>query len=222
MSKEKLGRGVFFSFFFAYALLQVPAGWLSDTLGARRMLALYVAVWSLATMSMGSSTAWRRSFSYGSCWAFRRPARILTAASVIKRWFPYGSRGRASSAVSMGGRAGGLLAFAITPSLLLVVGALLGWETGRVARSRSRPTDAGAGVGLCFRLALSRLASRAPLVQCRRSRPDRARLADEGRAPLPCAAAARDLDEPRSPVDVPSDFVSTSAGCSSSPVCRNT
>src|SRR5215469_9638996 len=45
LTKEQLGRTVFFAFFFAYGLLQVPAGWLSDTFGARRMLAVYVAVW---------------------------------------------------------------------------------------------------------------------------------------------------------------------------------
>ncbi len=131
VSKEKLGRGVFFSFFFAYAILQVPAGWLSDTLGARRMLALYVAVWSLATISMGLVNGLAAIFFVRFLLGISQAGAYPTAASVIKRWFPYGARGRASSAVSMGGRAGGLLAFAMTPSLLLLVGALIGWETGR-------------------------------------------------------------------------------------------
>ncbi len=129
VSKEKLGRGVFFSFFFAYAILQVPAGWLSDTLGARRMLALYVAVWSLATISMGLVNGLAAIFFVRFLLGISQAGAYPTAASVIKRWFPYGARGRASSAVSMGGRAGGLLAFAMTPSLLLLVGALIGWET---------------------------------------------------------------------------------------------
>src|SRR5947209_7675989 len=37
------------SFFWAYALGQLPAGWLADRFGARLMLALYVAVWSAFT-----------------------------------------------------------------------------------------------------------------------------------------------------------------------------
>src|ERR1700733_16058687 len=131
VSKEKLGRGVFFSFFFAHAVLQVPAGWLSDTLGARRMLALYVAVWSLATISMGLANGLAAIFFVRFLLGISQAGAYPTAASVLKRWFPYGARGRASSAVSMGGRAGGLLAFAITPTLLLYAGALLGWETGR-------------------------------------------------------------------------------------------
>ncbi len=41
------------AFFWAYALGQVPAGWLSDRFGARTMLALYILLWSLFTGWMG-------------------------------------------------------------------------------------------------------------------------------------------------------------------------
>jgi MFS family permease len=131
VTKEQLGRTVFFAFFFAYAILQVPAGWLSDIFGARRMLALYVAVWSLATVCMGFVNGLAAIFFVRFLLGISQAGAYPTAASLIKRWFPYTSRGRASSAVSMGGRAGGLLAFAITPALMLLVGRLLGWETGR-------------------------------------------------------------------------------------------
>jgi sugar phosphate permease len=131
VNKEQLGRTIFFAFFFAYALLQVPAGWLSDAFGARRMLALYVAVWSLATMSMGLVNGLAAIFMVRFVLGISQAGAYPTAAGVIKRWFPYGSRGRANSSVSMGGRAGGLLAFAITPALMLLVGRWLGWETGR-------------------------------------------------------------------------------------------
>jgi MFS family permease len=130
LTKEQLGR-TFFAFFFAYALLQVPAGWLSDTLGARRMLAVYVSIWSLATVTMGLVNGLLAIFFVRFLLGISQAGAYPTAASLIKRWFPYSSRGRASSAVSMGGRAGGLLAFAITPALMLLVGRLLGWETGR-------------------------------------------------------------------------------------------
>jgi ACS family glucarate transporter-like MFS transporter len=131
VNKEQLGRTVFFAFFFAYAVCQVPAGWLSDTFGARRMLAVYVAVWSLATISMGLVNGLAAIFFVRFLLGISQAGAYPTAASLIKRWFPYSSRGRASSAVSMGGRAGGLLAFAITPALMLLVGRWLGWETGR-------------------------------------------------------------------------------------------
>jgi sugar phosphate permease len=131
VNKEQLGRTIFFAFFFAYALLQVPAGWLSDAFGARRMLALYVAVWSLATMSMGLVNGLAAIFLVRFVLGISQAGAYPTAASVLKRWFPYGSRGRANSSVSMGGRAGGLLAFAITPALMHLVGRWFGVETGR-------------------------------------------------------------------------------------------
>lgn len=40
------------SFFWSYALLQIPSGRLADRWGARRTLALYAALWSLATMML--------------------------------------------------------------------------------------------------------------------------------------------------------------------------
>ena len=131
MSKEQLGRTVFFAFFFAYGLLQIPAGWLSDAFGARRMLALYVTVWSLATIGMGFVNGLAAIFFVRFLLGVSQAGAYPTAASVLKRWFPYRSRGRASSSVSMGGRAGGLLAFAITPALMLLLGRWLGWETGQ-------------------------------------------------------------------------------------------
>src|SRR2546421_52926 len=52
LDEEQFGRAVG-AFFFAYALCQVPAGWLSDRLGARWTLALYVVGWSLAIFGLG-------------------------------------------------------------------------------------------------------------------------------------------------------------------------
>jgi sugar phosphate permease len=130
VSKEQLGRTTFFAFFFAYALLQIPAGWLSDKFGARRTLTLYVAGWSIATIGMGLVNGLAAIFFVRFLLGITQAGAYPTAASLLKRWIPYGARGLANSSVSMGGRAGGLLAFAVTPSLMLLVGRLLGWEIG--------------------------------------------------------------------------------------------
>src|SRR5947209_8784680 len=46
--------GVLFSaFFWSYALLQVPAGYLAERLGALPVLAAGLAIWALATMLVG-------------------------------------------------------------------------------------------------------------------------------------------------------------------------
>src|SRR5437868_10981689 len=41
LTQQQTGR-ILGAFFFAYALLQVPAGWASDRFGARAMLTLYI------------------------------------------------------------------------------------------------------------------------------------------------------------------------------------
>src|SRR6185369_15180189 len=46
---EQQQGAVYAAFFLAYALAQVPAGWLGDRLGARRMLTFCVLAWSIAT-----------------------------------------------------------------------------------------------------------------------------------------------------------------------------
>jgi MFS family permease len=41
------------AFFWAYALAQVPAGWLGDRFGSRGVLALYIVSWSFFTAMIG-------------------------------------------------------------------------------------------------------------------------------------------------------------------------
>jgi sugar phosphate permease len=129
LDEEQLGR-TFFAFFFAYGLCQIPAGWLSDAFGARRMLAVYVAVWSLATICLGLVNGLLAIILVRFALGVSQAGAYPTAASVIKRWFPFPTRGRANSSVSMGGRAGGLIAFATTAALMFHIGRLLNWEAG--------------------------------------------------------------------------------------------
>src|SRR5262249_44042364 len=131
LNKEQLGRSSFFAFFFAYALMQVPAGWLSDTLGARRTLVLYVIGWSLATMLLGLANGLMAITLVRLLVGVTQAGAYPAAASLVKRWIPASARGRANSSVSMGGRLGGLIAFFLTPMLMVLVGQWLAWETGR-------------------------------------------------------------------------------------------
>ena len=59
LGKDRVGD-VLASFFFAYALGQLPAGWLADRFGPRRMLVTYILLWSLFT---GTDGICRRSAS---------------------------------------------------------------------------------------------------------------------------------------------------------------
>ena len=117
------------AFFLAYALMQIPSGWITDTFGARWMLALYVVSWSLATIGLG----WAQGLT--TIWAMRLVLGVMqagaypTAAGLLKRWIPYTERGLANSIVSMGGRCGLLISLVMTPLLMQLLGRVLGWET---------------------------------------------------------------------------------------------
>ena len=52
LDKNQMGS-VMSGFFTAYALFQIPAGWLGERWGSRRALSLYAVLWSLLTGLMG-------------------------------------------------------------------------------------------------------------------------------------------------------------------------
>jgi len=127
-TKTQLGDAVG-AFFLAYALMQIPSGWITDTFGARWMLALFVLGWSIATIGLGLAQG------LAAIWAMRLILGIMqagaypTAAGLLKRWIPYSERGLANSIVSMGGRCGLLLSLVFTVPLMRMVGNATGWET---------------------------------------------------------------------------------------------
>lgn len=124
ISKTQIGS-ILAAFFFTYALLQVPAGWISDRFGARKMLTLYVLAWSVLTGLTGLVTSSvyllfaRRGVGVAQAGAYP------TSSAVIRRWIPLAGRGRASSMVSFGGRLGGTLAPFVTAWLIIGLG---GWR----------------------------------------------------------------------------------------------
>ncbi|EHI97570.1 major facilitator superfamily MFS_1 [Clostridium sp. DL-VIII] len=102
LSLNKTSMGVLMSAFsWAYVIGQLPSGWLGDKIGSKKIMAIGVAFWSLATFAMGFS-GWF-FFSFGlliflriCLGAFETPVgpgsgRILAA------WFPTSERGVAGS-----------------------------------------------------------------------------------------------------------------------------
>src|SRR5438876_240365 len=129
LDDERFGRAVGL-FFFAYALFQVPAGWLSDRLGARWTLALYMLGWSLATVGLGLAGGLITISAMRIVLGITQAGAYPAAASLLKRWVPPGGRARANTIVSMGGRGGNLLAQFLTPLLALAAAQLFGWQSG--------------------------------------------------------------------------------------------
>ena len=172
VNKEELGRTIFFAFFFAYAVLQVPAGWLSDTFGARRMLAVYVAVWSLATMYMGFVNGLTAIFMVRFLLGISQAGAYPTAASLLKRWFPYGARGRRQQYRLDGRTRGRPAGFRDHTGTHASRRALVRMGNGPLACGVCPLRSSGPGMGRHLRRPLPRLAAAAPLVQSRRGRAD--------------------------------------------------
>ena len=122
------------AFFFAYALGQVPSGWMSDRFGARVMLTTYILVWSAFTALIGLSTGFvmllltRVGIGLGQAGAYP------TSAALVGRWVPFSSRGKANSCVAFGGRMGGFLAPVLT-AYLVVAFVPSGAETASISNA---------------------------------------------------------------------------------------
>jgi MFS transporter, ACS family, glucarate transporter len=116
---------VTFAFRIAYALFQVPGGWLGDTIGARRALTMVVSWWSVFTAL--TALAWSAAsmiviqvfFGLGEAGAFPIATRSLS------RWMRPTERGFAQGITHAGSRLGG----AITPPIVaLAIVPFFGWR----------------------------------------------------------------------------------------------
>jgi len=107
------------SFFWTYALCQVPAGWLGDRWGIRGVLALYILAWSLFTGGMGlAQGAWLLLAMRMGC-GIAQAGAFPASGSLLRRWVPFGSRGVASAIVALGGRLGAVIAPLLTTALMI-------------------------------------------------------------------------------------------------------
>ena len=74
---DKVTMGIIFSaFVWAYALFQVPGGWLNDRFGPRRVLAIIVAYWSVMTAATAAATGAVSFVIVRFCSASARAARF--------------------------------------------------------------------------------------------------------------------------------------------------
>ena len=119
--KEQIGS-ILGSFFFTYALMQIPAGWASDRFGARTMLPIYIVLWSLMTGLTGWVMSLQGLLIARLACGVSQAGAYPTSGGVIRKWFPVENRGMASGWISFGGRLGGTLAPFITTLLIIQIG----------------------------------------------------------------------------------------------------
>jgi MFS family permease len=115
---------VFSAFTLAYALFEIPAGYLGDRIGPRKVLLRIVLWWSFFTMATGWMWSWasllvtRFLFGAGEAGAFPN----LTKA--FKRWLPLQERTRAQGIMWTSARLGG----AFTPALVALCLHYVSWR----------------------------------------------------------------------------------------------
>src|SRR4051812_39200784 len=113
-----------FAFRMAYALFQIPGGWLGDRFGARKALTAVVTWWSIFTAL--TAAAWsgvsmlviQVFFGLGEAGAFPIATRSLS------RWLRPTERGFAQGITHAGSRLGG----AMTPPIVVLIMAKFGWR----------------------------------------------------------------------------------------------
>jgi len=113
---------VFSAFTLAYALFEVPSGWLADRFGARLMLTRIVVWWSAMTAATGMATGFgsllavRFLFGVGEAGAFPSMSRAYAY------WLPADERGRAFGLAIMTAALGGAAAQPLVVWLLGHIG----------------------------------------------------------------------------------------------------
>ena len=112
------------AFAWAYAVFEIPGGWLGDKIGSRRVLLRIVLWWSAFTAATGlawgatSLIAIRALFGAGEAGAFPNLTRVLTT------WLPVRERERAQASVWLATRVSG----AFTPLLVATLIGAFGWR----------------------------------------------------------------------------------------------
>jgi sugar phosphate permease len=123
---DKITMGVIFSaFVWAYALFQVPGGWLGDRFGARNVLTIIVFYWSIMTAATAAATgatsfiALRFLFGIGEAGAFPGATRAM------QLWYPRHERGFVQGITHSASRLGA----AIAPPIVVLIITTLGWRS---------------------------------------------------------------------------------------------
>ncbi|MEY4199247.1 MAG: putative sulfoacetate transporter SauU [Verrucomicrobiota bacterium] len=121
---EKQMGAVFSAFTLAYALFEIPGGWLGDRFGPRSVLMKVVAMWSVFTAATGMAWSYvsmlvcRFLFGVGEAGCFPNVTKIFTI------WLPSRERVRAQGILWLSARWGG----AFTPLLVALVLAAVNWR----------------------------------------------------------------------------------------------
>lgn len=123
LSPSQMGY-VFSAFTLAYALFEIPSGWLGDYYGTRRALTRIVLWWSAFTMLTAGTIGFASLLAVRFLFGMGEAGAIPNSAGTVARWFPISQQGRAMGAVCIGHAVGA----AATPPLVFWLIGFQGWR----------------------------------------------------------------------------------------------
>jgi sugar phosphate permease len=117
LSERAMGW-VMSSFFLAYALGQIPTGWLAGVWGSRRAIPLFAIAWSIATAAMGLASGLPLLLISRVTNGLAQAGLFPACTATIGKWFPDTGRGVANGALAGFMSIGGAIGVALTGMLM--------------------------------------------------------------------------------------------------------
>jgi len=122
---SSIQMGYAFSIFaLAYGIFEIPAGWLGDRLGQRKMITRIVASWSAFTALTGIVQGFPGLLSLRFAFGAAEAGAFPSMAAALARWFRSTDRARATGIMWMGSRLGAAIGI---PMATVFMG-WLGWR----------------------------------------------------------------------------------------------
>lgn len=138
-------------FFWSYALLQVPSGWVADKIGQKKTLGFAVAWWSLSTAVTGLATGFKSILGFRIALGVGEAAAYPSNAGISSKWFPDKERATVAGIFDSGSKFGGAIAMPLIVWLIamfqwkmtFVIIGMLGifWSIIWMVYFKERPED---------------------------------------------------------------------------------
>lgn len=123
MSKTAMGF-VFSAFLWAYAIGQIPGGWLGDRFGPRRVLLAIIPIWSLTVIVTGLTTGVIFLIATRFVLGLSEAGAFPIATRAMQLWFAKSERGLVHGVTHSFSR----LAVATTPLVAVAIMVAFGWR----------------------------------------------------------------------------------------------
>jgi sugar phosphate permease len=123
LSKSAMGL-VLAAFTWAYALGQIPSGWLGDRFGPKRVLTVIMTLWSATAVMTGAAWGFGSLFGARFLLGLSESGAFPVASRGMQLWFPRVERGRIQGTTHFFSR----FAVAVTPFIAGSILLTLGWR----------------------------------------------------------------------------------------------